>query len=287
MPPRPPLTHFLCIPLVTESSRAKLQASIQHFTSDISSATNPNHPNSESSPHSSTNPSAQDGTADPTPLFHPSAIRPLTTLHLTLGVMAVPTPTRLAAATTLLSSIDLSRLLGTATSPTRSPSRHAPQTPNPDPNTDTDTDTEPHISAPSPLTLSLHSLHPLPTAQNASILYATPHDVTGRLYPFCTALRSVFEEAGFILAEKRELLLHCTIVNTVYARDGSGRWRGRGGKRRDRGQGKFDARELVGKYEGFEWMQDCRVERVGICEMGATEVGGEVRYVEVVGREMP
>lgn len=114
--------------------------------------------------------------------------------------------------------------------------------------------------------------------------------MTGRLYPFCTALRSLFEEAGFILAEKRELLLHCTIVNTVYARDGSsrGRGRGRGGKnRRDRGQGKFDAREVVEKYDGFEWMRDCRVERVGICEMGAREVEGEVRYVEVAGREMP
>jgi len=200
--------------------------------------------------------------------------------------MSVPTPTRLTVATTLLSSIDLSRLLSTGPSPTESPSCPSRQTPNPD--------TDTHISAPPPppppLTLSLHSLHPLPTAQNASILYATPHDVTGRLYPFCTALRAVFEEAGFIVSEKREMLLHCTIVNTVYARDGSrrGRGGGRGGRnRRDRGRGKFDAREVVGKYEGFEWMQDCRVERVGICEMGAREVGGEVRYVEVAGREMP
>ena len=86
--------------------------------------------------------------------------------------------------------------------------------------------------------------------------------------------------------EKRELLLHCTIVNMVYARD-SGR-KGRGGKLGRWGRKrKFDAREVVEKYEGFKWMPDCRVERVGICEMGAREVAGEVRYVEVAGREMP
>lgn len=86
-------------------------------------------------------------------------------------------------------------------------------------------------------------------------------------------------------------MLHCTVVNTVYARVGnglgSGRRGGGGRERREKGQGKFDAREVVAKYDGFEWMRDCRVERVGLCEMGARVVGGEVRYVEVRGREMP
>ncbi len=50
----------------------------------------------------------------------------------------------------------------------------------------------------------------------------------------------------------------------------------------------FDAREVVERYEGFEWMRECRVERVGICEMGAKEVEGRGKvYVEVAGRDMP
>jgi len=116
-------------------------------------------------------------------------------------------------------------------------------------------------------------------------------------------LRTLFTDAGYILPDDgRGLLLHATIVNTIYARQGrrsagggrSGRGRGRGKDGRGRGKDgkvRFDARGVVGRYEGFEWMRDVRVERIAICEMGPREVEGRegegVRYVEVVGREMP
>ncbi|KAL8993757.1 MAG: hypothetical protein Q9169_006103 [Polycauliona sp. 2 TL-2023] len=46
---------------------------------------------------------------------------------------------------------------------------------------------------------------------------------------------------------------------------------------------KFDARELVERYEGFEWAKGVRIERVAICEMGAKKIKDEKG--EVIGEE--
>ncbi len=63
-PPRPALTHFLCLPLVTAASRPQLSESLASFHADVTSATGFNVP--------------------------AEAVRPVDTLHLTLGVMSLP-----------------------------------------------------------------------------------------------------------------------------------------------------------------------------------------------------
>ncbi|KAJ5383510.1 hypothetical protein N7517_001421 [Penicillium concentricum] len=140
----------------------------------------------------------------------------------------------------------------------------------------------------SPLTVSLESLHALPQGKSATILHASPVDPTGRLLPFCIKLRDKFIEAGFIQSEPdrrpagrqdssirfvqdshqaagsatissdvslqqpkpRPLLLHATIVNTIYVR-------GRQGQNKDsKGNNSskrltFDARNLISQYRNY------------------------------------
>ena len=96
-----------------------------------------------------------------------------------------------------------------------------------------------------------------------------------------------------MLPEERKLLLHATVVNTIYVprvRAGEGRARGSGGSRGRRGaQGEghgrkkarltLDARDVLEKYKDFEWMRDVRVEKVAICRMGAKKrEDGEEEY---------
>ncbi|KAI9873632.1 MAG: hypothetical protein M1830_010771 [Pleopsidium flavum] len=244
---------------------------------------------------------AANATAVPTPLIPPSSIRPATTLHLTLGVLSLPTPSQVLSAISLLHSLDLAKLL----------SESSPSSPPPPPpaaaaaNTNTNTNTNTNASntngdgdgndaavPPPPLKISLKGLSAMHSdldPSKTSVLYATPTDPTSRLQPFCARVRRIFADAGYILPSPG-LVLHATIVNTIYARARRRPKRGCGdGRGKGRGKMTIDARGVVERYAGYEWMRDVRVERVGICEMGAREVGGEgeVRYVEVAGREMP
>ena len=143
--PRP--THFLSLPLTSPSvgpSLATLAASIPHVPA--------------------------------------GAWRPANTLHLTLGVLTL-TPATLAAATRLLSTVDVSAL---------------------------------------PLPISLAGLATLSSPRRATVLYAVPRDTTGQLQEFAECVRRVFEDAGLVVHEDRPLRLHATVANTVYCR-GRGR----------------------------------------------------------------
>ena len=120
------------------------------------------------------------------------------------------------------------------------------------------------------------SLYTAPTAASAALLL-----------PFCTTLRQTFIEAGFLIPEDRQLKLHATIVNTIYAREAKS-----GKKRWGKGSGKFDAASLIERYKDFEWAKDFRIENVAICEMGAKMVmqGEEVVdqvYTEVASVPLP
>ena len=91
---RPPLTHFLCIPLVNDLTRRQLDRSLRHFREDI----------------------LTDGIGDPGLDSDESvemimqAIRPVGTLHLTLGVMSLMSEERVAEAVGVLKSLDLGTL---------------------------------------------------------------------------------------------------------------------------------------------------------------------------------
>lgn len=283
-PKKPSLTHFLCLPLVNEQSRPHLAAALDTLKASLEEA----------------------GTV---PL---AAVRPVGTLHLTLGVMALDAA-HLAAATQYLEELDLRSLLRDAGAVAE------PQ----------------QVADDEALCIDLAALVPMQAPHKTSILYAEPRDGSQRLRPFSVALRERFVERGLMVEDKRELRLHATVVNTVYAKKGERQGRGRGkgkterqargegvgvgeqgddasttvpmqeageqggvpldqkgdeartgsaGEREERAEGhgpdakswlRFDARELIEKHSGVLWAEGVRIDRVQICKMGAKKIVGE------------
>lgn len=84
-PSRPPLTHFLCIPLVTSDSKPQLNRSLARFREMVTGD-------------------------DVSPSIDPKTIRPPGTLHFTLGVMSL-NDQQLNEATNLLRSLDTKSIL--------------------------------------------------------------------------------------------------------------------------------------------------------------------------------
>jgi activating signal cointegrator complex subunit 1 len=153
--------------------------------------------------------------------LHPDAIRPVGSLHLTLGVMSLDEE-KLAQATTLLQSLDVGNLLREAKLP-RASQFDIPDISKttPDPARSTLLATDQSVNAvPTleslPLKLSLHGLEPMQSPTKTSILYIRPYDPTNRLEFLCQALRKTFTEAGFLISDTRPLRLHATIINTIY-----------------------------------------------------------------------
>ena len=360
---RPPLTHFLCLPLVNETSLPHLEASLTTFKEDYPPIPLADLPRNRDS---------KDQQKRSRPLIPHGAVRPLGTLHLTLGVMSLPSKEKLDEAISFLHSIDLPALMREAdrvagvlrknqSSSKQDYQVNTPSEPCPQSLTHSDS-----------FIISLESLHALPRAKSATVLHASPVDPTGRLYPFCIMLRDKFIEAGFILAEgsknpipknkqtslpnseaapssskaeesglpiksslsqtqvesnmtnpvikeelnpdpyaaalaripkPRPLLLHTTLVNTIYVR---GRPKPKGGDRSKQKGGpkriEFDARDILDHYSDyyidesrktrrsinsiphvpktagsvaqfpFIWANRIPIDSVCICEMGAKKL---------------
>lgn len=85
--------------------------------------------------------------------------------------------------------------------------------------------------------------------------------------------------AELLIEDNRSLLLHATIVNTVYVPGVRGKGSGHGNSK---AKLTLDATELLEDYEGFVWMEGVRLEKVAICRMGAkkNEAGDEEYVVE-------
>lgn len=284
---KPQLTHFLCLPLVNSTSLPQLETSLATFKASI-----------PLSPHQHPNPRA------PTqPLIPDGALRPIGTLHLTLGVMSLTTPERLDDALQFFHSLDLAAMAREAEA-IASKHKDGKGTKIQQPASAAGSDLVLSTGAPRPFTISLESLHALPRARAATVLHAAPVDATSRLYPFCEMLRNKFLEAGFLVGEykgkdpnrnngqasnerqesnlnpdkpaceelaaenapthlplqpsqipartpkPRPLLLHATVVNTIYVK---GRRRGPGSGDRNHRTTRymFDARDLLAQYRDY------------------------------------
>ncbi|RYP50114.1 hypothetical protein DL768_004318 [Monosporascus sp. mg162] len=245
MPPRSPPTHFLCIPLVTGASRPQLSASLGSFKADVTN------PDSFGVPE--------------------QAIRPVGTIHLTLGVMSFPKKEGLENAVSLLKTLIPRQILASVTTKLMGESA-------PDPTRQSAKATESTGSSPPLLSVTLRGLHSMQLASKSSVLYASPVDQDGTLLKFCESLRSTFQEAGLMTEENRPLLLHATIMNTIYVKGGHRRGGGHGKKERLT----LDARGIMDRYDNFVWMEDVPVEKIAICRMGAKkqEDGDEAYEVE-------
>ena len=162
----------------------------------------------------------------------------------------------------------------------------------------------------SPLRISLRSLSAFPSPVKATVLHAIPHDPTRRLLPFAKALQHAFLASNLMTVENRDLKLHVSVVNTIYA--GKDKERNGGDSRRAKQKRAYkvtiDARELIevfSKRSGrfaediggpelesgqdvseasqtdFVWADHVVIDRVRICKMGAQPVEGD----EELGRE--
>ncbi|KAL1629846.1 hypothetical protein SLS56_005242 [Neofusicoccum ribis] len=241
---RPPLTHFLCLPLVTAESKPQLQASLDRFKTDVlRPKPNPKH-DKDTEVADGVPVEGSDGPAVPA-----RAIRPVGTLHLTLGVMSLVDPERIHEAVSLLQSLDLAAMpvegMRASQSAAKENKSHAsePEKPMEAPELEAITSESPAVAAtdlptdvttsPSkPLVISLRSLVSMHPPHKTSILYAQPEDPTNRIHAFCDALRNLFTERGLMIEDTRPLKLHATVVNTIYAKSG-----GRYGKGKGRSQG--------------------------------------------------
>jgi activating signal cointegrator complex subunit 1 len=142
------------------------------------------------------------------------------------------------------------------------------------------TETHPLNTEPEALRISLRSLISMHSPTDTSVLYAEPVDDSKRLYSFGEILRAKFRHSGFMEEDTRPLKLHATVLNTVYAKKGSGKLR-------------IDATQLLDECNEFPWAQDLWIEKLSICKMGAKkefDQNGELlseKYEEVFSVNLP
>ncbi|KAG9685856.1 hypothetical protein KCU95_g12056, partial [Aureobasidium melanogenum] len=234
-PKKPSLTHFLCVPLVNSISQPQLEATIGKFkehvcyTSPVESVPGQGQIKAVPTPKTVSDAKAQPEELHKaseekapcetsSPLIPEKAIRPLGSLHLTLGVMSLDEE-KLIQANTLLQSLDLDNLLREAAIPANPSTTTTTNTHDPDAAPPNSLDTSPNQTPDllnSPLKISLETLDPMQSPSKTSILYIRPQDTTNRLQILCQALRKTFTDAGLLVPDTRPLKLHATIVNTIY-----------------------------------------------------------------------
>lgn len=286
----PQLTHFLCLPLLDETTRPQLQASLGRLGQEL----------------------AQSG------LVPLKAVRPVGTLHLTLGVMSLNAD-ELEHAIQCLQDMDLESLLRDVSAQLVAEKAAAD-------GLVAENLTAAVLPDTKALSIELKGLVPMQRPAQTSILYAEPAD-GGRLYAFGSELRSRFLDGGFLVEDKRPLKLHATIINTIYAKPKVRGGRARALSGRDKGLEQkahldevaelaeqdndgasssdeareatepstgqvdglstggteghgpsakgwrnFDARELIERYKDVVWARDVKIDRVQICRMGARKI---------------
>ncbi|GAA5851811.1 hypothetical protein JCM8547_000063 [Rhodosporidiobolus lusitaniae] len=162
----PPLTHFLCLPLVTSSSRPQLETSLALLREALP-------------PH-----------------IPQKTLRPVGTLHLSIGMCSLKGKDTVERAKKILEEevdvVELLRKVGedVEAAPATYASQHEGSSTPANPS---------NTPPPPPLVVSLSSLTSMHSPRSTSNLYATPVDSSGRLQRFGEKLRDVFIEKGVVL----------------------------------------------------------------------------------------
>ncbi|KAM0461738.1 hypothetical protein ACHAO4_000923 [Trichoderma viride] len=235
MPPKPSPTHFLCIPL----AGVQLANSLASFRADVTSAMSFGLPK--------------------------DAVRPLGTLHLTLGVMSL-NKDGVEKAVDILRGLKLREILAESRLTKSSKTSAAALALSGGSIGDSQLS-----QSSSSLSLTIQGLHSMQPAEKATVLYAPPSDPAGILYDFCKLLQKPFQDSGLMIDENRPLLLHATIINTIYVKN-SGGSSGARGKRREKLT--IDARDVLSRYDEYIWAEDMPVTRIALCRMGAKPIEG-------------
>ncbi|RDA87320.1 hypothetical protein CP532_2657 [Ophiocordyceps camponoti-leonardi (nom. inval.)] len=183
------------------------------------------------------------------------AVRPLGTLHLTLGVFTLKDEEDVERARGMLAETKPGKVLAELGSRSKAEEE------------------EGEAPVPPRLSVTLRGLRTMQKASKTSVVYAPPTEDSGEgsLRRLCEQLRKPFLDSGLMQDEGRPLLLHATLFNTNSRRGRQGGGGGSGGRR---GRLEVDATELLRRYDGFVWAQDIPVTKLAICRMGAKKVEG-------------
>ncbi|GAA5995976.1 uncharacterized protein JCM10292_004865 [Rhodotorula paludigena] len=203
------------------------------------------------------------------------ALRPLGTLHLTLGVLHLAGDDEVdRAKDALRNKLPLDQLFAQAGGVALAGSLGAD---------DADQPLVPPSSA-APICVSLESLSSMHSPASTSVLYANPVDKTARLQPFAQSVRDWFVQEQLVINEagREKVVLHTTLVNTRYAG-------------RNDGPGRFDARALLEHFSSTVWAPPFRLDELVLCKMGAKKVldptsgryTGDEEYEVVARRKLP
>ena len=244
MPPKTPsirLTHFLMIPLLTPTSIPQLHSSLTAFREKVTTT------------RTNENPDGIPG----------KAVRPLGTLHLTLGVMSLTTPERVQNALEILKGLDLRALLTSADVPALQD----------------DSTTKSFQEVDPGLRITLQGIESMHNCTSTSVLFAPPI-ASPQLTAFCQSLKQAFIDAELMVPDTRPLLLHATILSTIYVPGVRGK--GKGGHGKHKARLTINAEEILQDYEDYVWMRDVKIEKVAICKMGAQKVEDEMLGEEYV-----
>lgn len=266
---KPPLTHFLCLPLVNTSSKPQLETALERFRDHVR--------------------------AD----VHPKAIRPVGALHCTLGVMSL-SEEKLGEATQLLKTLDVYALLNHAAA--ESPTAWEPL------DTLGSSKGNEALTVTLKGLTSMHDpsktsiLYVSPNDQTGRLLpfcIALQKEFKDKeiLVKDDRPLKLHATVVNTIYAKGRQ---------TARSTDGQSRnadsARGQGDRSVTESSGhgpnadallKIDARNLIESHEDFVWAEDVVLDRVAICEMGAKKIlndDGRViaeEYTEVAHVALP
>ncbi|GJN93557.1 hypothetical protein Rhopal_006614-T1 [Rhodotorula paludigena] len=225
------------------------------------------------------------------------ALRPLGTLHLTLGVLYLAGDDEVnRAKDALRNKLPLDQLFAQAGGVALAGSLGAD---------DADQPLVPPSPA-APIHVSLESLSSMHPPASTSVLYANPVDKTARLQPFAQSVRDWFVQEQLVANEvgREKVVLHATLVNTRYAgrNDGPSRSTVTSSRPSDTirstpltSSGRFDARALLEHFSSTAWAPPFRLEELVLCKMGAKMVldptsgryTGDEEYEVVARRKLP
>lgn len=248
------LTHYICYPLVTASSRPLLQRSMGLLRDNPASAN-----------------------------FPSGAFVPLDTLHLNAGInMSLPTSGRFADAEKLLRSLDLNSLTTELSAP--SFEKRSVRQKFLDIERSLSLSAAIPMTRPLPLHLTLRGLHATPRDLLGLIpvkLYAQCHESTSRLRHLCNNLAIIFAAAGLYdpssehpfrrnrLKTTGSPLENVSLIKTSFIRSaGVVPSPIQPGKLQQKPAPIIEPRELVRVFRDFVWAENIKLDRLSICPLG-------------------
>lgn len=143
------------------------------------------------------------------------AIRPPGCMHLTIGMMSLDEE-RLQEVKTYLQSLDLGQILRDTSS--KEEDRQIESESQVDSSDAASTTRDSSFALLEPMRIRLEGLGAFTNPEKTRVLYGIPVDHSSRMYPFCTYLKKLFVQKGFMQQENRDLTLHMTVANTIYAK---------------------------------------------------------------------